>query len=151
MDNYDLKILDCLQQDARMTNVSLAEKINLSPAPCLRRVRDLEKQGIIKGYTTLVDAAKVGLHVTVFVEVRLEKQILTYLSVFEERIEKYPEVMECYQMTGTSDYLLRIVSKDLTSFQVFIAELASIPNVATIQSSIALKQVKYKTSLPVES
>ena len=150
MDNYDLKILECLQEDARIPNVSLAEAIHLSPAPCLRRVRELEKQGVIRNYTAILDPEKAGWNVSVFIEIRLEKQILGYLKVFEETVEQYPEVMECYQMTGASDYLLRVVAKNLRSLQTFITEkLATIPNVANINSSIALKQVKYKTALPI--
>lgn len=150
MDNYDLKILDRLQNDARITNVSLAESINLSPAPCLRRVRELEQSGVIREYTTLLDPDRVGWSVSVFIEVRLERQILSCLNEFEEAIGNYPEVMECYLMTGTSDYLLRVVAKDLKSLQTFITDkLASIKNVANMKSSIALKQVKFKTALPI--
>lgn len=150
MDNIDRKILSHLQNDARITNVSLAESVNLSPAPCLRRVRDLEKEGIIRSYTTLLDPDKVGWGVSVFIEVALEKQVMNSLQVFEETINGYPEVMECYLMTGTSDYLLRVVARDLKSLQAFITDkLAGIPGVANMRSSIALKQVKYKTELPI--
>lgn len=150
MDNIDLKILNQLQEDARITNVALAEKVNLSPAPCLRRVRELEKSGVIKSYTTLLDPEQVGWNVSVFIEIRLEKQVQDHLRIFEEIIEQYPEVMECYLMTGTFDYLLRVVAKDLKSLQAFITDkLVSIPNIASMQSSIALKQIKYRTALPV--
>lgn len=150
MDEIDLSLLDKLQQNARISNVSLAKSINLSPAPCLRRIRDLEARGIIKGYNTLLDADQLGWPVSVFIEIRLERQVVDDLQVFEKAIDKFPEVMECYLMTGTSDYLLRVVSKDLKSLQEFITDrLASIPNIANIQSSIALKQVKYKTALPI--
>ena len=150
MDGLDLKLLDSLQQNARISNVSLAKSINLSPAPCLRRIRDLETRGIIKGYNALLDADQLGWPVSVFIEIRLERQVTDDLQVFEKAIDEFPEVMECYLMTGTSDYLLRVVSKDLKSLQEFITErLASIPNIANIQSSIALKQVKYKTALPI--
>jgi len=155
MDNYeldtiDLAILDRLQHDARITNVALAESVNLSAAPCLRRVRDLEGKGVIRSFTTLLDPDKLGWSVSVFIEIRLERQVVSDLRVFEEHIESYPEVMECYLMTGTYDYLLRVVARDLKSLQSFITDkLASTPNVANIQSSIALKQVKYKTALPI--
>jgi len=150
MDAIDLNILNRLQNDARMTNVALAEAVHLSPAPCLRRVRDLEKEGIIRGYATLLDSEKLGWDVSVFIEVRLERQVVGDLRIFEEYIESYPQVMECYLMTGTSDYLLRVVAKDLKSLQTFITDqLAGIPNVANLRSSIALKQVKYKTALPI--
>ena len=150
MDNYDTEILNYLQQDARISNVSLAEKIHLSPAPCLRRVRELEKNGVISSYTTLLDPEKIGWGISMFIEIRLEKQILQYIQKFEEIIADYDEIMECYLLTGTSDYLLRIVAKDLTSLQKFMTEkIATIPNVANTSSSIALKQVKYKTTLPM--
>ncbi len=150
MDNFDLKILEQLQNDARITNVALAESVNLSPAPCLRRVRTLEKDGIIRQYATLLDPEKIGWSVSVFIEIQLEKQTLNYLNAFEEIIESYPEVMECYLMTGTSDYLLRVVARDLNSLQSFITnKLASIPNIAKMRSSVAIKQVKYKTAMPI--
>lgn len=150
LDSIDLNILDKLQGDARITNIALADSVNLSAAPCLRRVRDLEQAGIIRSYTTLLDAERLGWNVSVFIEVRLEKQVASDLQIFEKHIEGYPEVMECYLMTGTSDYLLRVVAKDLQSLQAFITDqLASIPNVANLRSSIALKQVKYKTALPL--
>ncbi len=152
MDTVDLNILARLQHDARITNVALAEAVNLSPAPCLRRVRELEASGVIHHYTTLLDAEQLGWQVSVFIEIRLERQVVSDLKIFEQHIESYPEVMECYLMTGTYDYLLRVVAKDLKSLQTFITDrLAGTPNVANIQSSIALKQVKYKTALPILS
>lgn len=152
MDSVDLNILERLQHDARITNVALADAVHLSPAPCLRRVRELEASGVIQRYTTLLDAEQLGWQVSVFIEIRLERQVISDLKIFEEHIESYPEVMECYLMTGTYDYLLRVVAKDLKSLQTFITDrLAGTPNVANIQSSIALKQVKYKTALPILS
>lgn len=150
MDNFDLEILEQLQNDARITNVALAESVNLSPAPCLRRVRELEKDGVIRRYVTLLDPEKVGWSVSVFIEIHLEKQTSNCLNAFEKTIESYPEVMECYLMTGTSDYLLRVVAHDLKSLQTFITDkLASIPNIAKMRSSVAIKQVKYKTAMPM--
>jgi len=150
IDAVDLRLLEQLQGDARITNVALADGANLSPAPCLRRVRDLEAAGIIRGYVTLLDPEAVGLHVSVFIQVSLERQVINALRTFEESICSYPEVMECYLMTGDSDYLLRVVARDLKALQRFIAErLTCIPNVANIRSSIALKEVKYKTALPI--
>ena len=150
LDPVDLRLLGKLQSDARITNVALAESANLSPAPCLRRIRELETAGIIRGYVTLLDPEAVGLHVSVFIQVSLERQVGNALRVFEETIGSYPEVMECYLMTGDADYLLRVVATDLKSLQSFIVDrLACIPHVANIRSSIALKEVKYKTALPV--
>jgi len=150
-DPIDLRLLDRLQNEARITNVALAESVNLSPAPCLRRVRDLESAGAIRGYVTLIDPEAIGLHVSVFIQISLEKQVLNALKNFEETIAGYPEVMECYLMTGDSDYLLRVVARDLAALQSFIVDrIACLPNVANIRSSIALKQIKYKTALPMD-
>jgi DNA-binding Lrp family transcriptional regulator len=150
IDNTDKKILQELQSDARITNVALSEAVNLSPAPCLRRVKELEKEGVIKNYTALLCPVKVGWSVSVFIQVRLEKQAAEGMTTFEDTINSYPEVMECYLMTGVSDYLLRVVARDLNCLQKFVTEkLAKIPGVANIESNIALKQVKYKTQLPV--
>jgi DNA-binding Lrp family transcriptional regulator len=150
-DQFDSAILDLLQRDARLSNVALAESVHLSPAPCLRRVRDLEGSGVIRRYVSLLDPVALGLDVSVFIQVSLEKQIGGALRTFEETIDHYPEVMECYLMTGDSDYLLRVVAPNLDSLQKFIVNrLAKIPHVANIRSSIALKQVKYKTELPID-
>lgn len=150
LDKIDFKLLAQLQDDARATNVALAEAVHLSPAPCLRRVRELESAGVIQRYVTLLDPEQIGLHVGVFIQVSLEKQVESGLRVFEQTILKYPEVMECYLMTGDSDYLLRVVVADLKALQEFIVDrLARIPGVSNIRSSLALKQVKYKTALPL--
>jgi len=150
LDPVDLRLLNQLQGDARVTNVALAESANLSPAPCLRRVRDLEAAGIIRGYVTLLDPEAVGLHLSVFIQISLEKQVSNALRTFEETITSYPEVMECYLMTGDSDYLLRVVARDLKALQSFIVDrLTCIPNIANIRSSMALKEVKYNTALPI--
>ena len=109
IDEVDLSILNRLQYEARISNVALAESVNLSPAPCLRRVRELENKGVISSYTTLLNADKLGWEVSVFIEVRLERQVESDLIDFEKCINSFPEVMECYLMTGSSDYLLRVV------------------------------------------
>ena len=150
LDETDLRILARLQPDARVTNVALAEAVHLSPAPCLRRVRDLERHGVIRGYVTLIDPDAVGLDVSVFIQVSLERQVDSALRSFEATIDTFDEVMECYLMTGDSDYLLRVVAPDLKALQAFITDrLARVSNVAHIRSSLALKQVKYQTALPL--
>ena len=150
LDVIDRQILENLQNDARMRNVELAEKVGLSPSPCLRRVGNLEETGVIRGYATLVDAEAVGLPVSVFVSVTLEKQIEKALEKFEKEIRARPEVMECYLMTGEADYLLRVVTADLSAYERFLIEhLTRIPGVASIKSSFALKQVAYRTALPI--
>ena len=150
LDAIDRRILENLQDDARMRNVDLAGRVGLSPSPCLRRVGNLEQTGVIRGYATLVDAEAVGLPVSIFVSVTLEKQVERALKVFEKHIRARPEVMECYLMTGDADYLLRVVASDLTAYEKFLLEhLTRIPGVASIKSSFALKQVAYRTALPI--
>ena len=150
LNEIDLKILSHLQNNARLTNVELSEHIHLSQSPCLRRVRNMESSGIIQGYVALVDQNAVGLPVSVFVNVRLEKQIERALEKFEETVQDWSEVMECYLMTGDSDYLLRVVASDLAAYERFLMDkLTRVPGVASINSSFALKQVTYKTALPI--
>ena len=151
LDATDCRILECLQSDARIANVDLAERVGLSPSPCLRRVRRLEEEGLVRGYVSLLDPAAIGLPVSVFVQVSLERQVDDALENFEQQIVSRPEVMECYLMTGSSDYLVRIVVPDLQSYERFLADnLTRIPGVANIQSSFALKQVVYNTELPLQ-
>jgi DNA-binding Lrp family transcriptional regulator len=150
LDSIDWKILSALQENARISNVDLADCVSLSPSPCLARVKALEREGVICGHVTLLNPGAVGLGVSVFVQVRLEKQVEPSLTAFEKAVAERPEVMECYLMTGTSDYLLRVVVSDLQEFQRFVTDVVSrIPGVGNIQSSVALKQVKYKTALPI--
>jgi Lrp/AsnC family transcriptional regulator, leucine-responsive regulatory protein len=150
LDSIDWKILFLLQSDARMSNVDLARAVGLSPSPCLARVRALEQSGYISRYVTLLDALKVGLKVSVFIQVALEKQVESALEVFESAIRERPEVMECYLMTGEADYLLRVVVPDLQALEHFILNfLSRVPGVGNIKSSFALKQVKYQTALPL--
>jgi DNA-binding Lrp family transcriptional regulator len=151
LDKIDHKILDALQNDARITNVELAKKAGLSPSPCLQRVRALEKSGLISRYVTLLNPLALGLTVSVFIQVSLEKQVERALEVFEKSIQSRPEVMECYLMTGDADYLLRVVVPDVQSLERFIVNyLSKIPGIASIKSSFSLKQVKYKTALPLD-
>ena len=151
LDRTDYRILHHIQNNARMTNVDLAEAIGLSPAPCLRRVKALEAAGVIKCYAGIVDAGAVGLPICIFINISLERQERSHLEDFEDSIQSNPEVMECYLMTGSSDYLVRIVVPDLQSFERFLADkLTRIPGVANIQSSFAVKQVVYNTELPLQ-
>ena len=123
----------------------------MSPSPCLARVRALEDAGVIARRVTLLDASKLGPSLSVFIQVTLEKQIEEMLESFEQSVSRFPEVMECYLMTGDSDYLLRVVVPDIVALQNFIVgRLTKTRGVANIRSSFALKQVKYKTALPLE-
>ena len=150
LDAIDQRILERLQDDARLSNVELARAANLSPSPCLARVRRLEESGLIRRYVTLLDPVKLGLTVSVLVQVTLEKQIEPALEAFEKAIRARPEVMECYLMTGDADYLLRVVVPDVPAFERFILDfLSRVPGVGNIKSSFALKQVKYQTALPL--
>jgi len=150
LDPIDWRILAQLQDDARLSNVDLARAVGLSPSPCLARVRALEEAGFITRYVSLLDPRRVGLNVSVFIQVALEKQVERALGVFEQAIRDRPEVMECYLMTGESDYLLRVVVPDLQALERFILDvLTRIPGVGNIKSSFALKQVKYQTALPL--
>jgi Lrp/AsnC family leucine-responsive transcriptional regulator len=150
LDAIDWKILGRLQDNSRISNVDLARAVNLSPSPCLNRVRALEQGGIVSRYVTLLDPLRLGLTVSVFIQVSLEKQMRNALDTFENSVLARDEVMECYLMTGDADYLLRVVVPDVQSLERFIVDyLARIPGVASIKSSFALKQVKYKTALPL--
>ena len=150
LDTTDWQILRLLQSDARISNVDLAKQVGLSPSPCLSRVRALEKSGFISRYVSLLDPLRVGLKVSVFIQVTPEKQIEPALETFERAIRDRPEVMECYLMTGDADYLLRVVVPDLQAVEHFILNfLSRVPGVGNIRSSFALKQVKYQTALPL--
>jgi DNA-binding Lrp family transcriptional regulator len=150
IDITDLKILRQLQRDASLTNVELAQSVSLSPSPTLARVKRLEGEGVISRYVALVDPHAVGLKVNVFVRVSLEKQEAAALDKFEQAVSHFDEVMEVYLMTGDEDYLLRIVVPDIQALERFILDnLTRIPGIKNIKSSFALKQVKYKTALPL--
>jgi DNA-binding Lrp family transcriptional regulator len=151
-DATDWRILARLQEDARISNVDLAKAVSLSPSPCLARVRALEESGIINRYVTLLHPLALGLTVSVFIQVSLEKQMRNALDTFESSVLAREEVMECYLMTGDADYLVRVVVSDVQSLERFIVDyLAKIPGVSSIKSSFALKQVKYKTALPLDA
>lgn len=150
MDEIDLKILRELQQDSSLANVELARRVNLSPSPCLARVRRLEKAGTIRSYVALLDPAAVDLNLNVFISISLKDQNRDSLEYFEKRVCVHDAVMECYLMTGDADYLLRVVMPDMSTLEQFIIEeLSPISVVEKIRSSFALKQLRYKTALPL--
>ena len=151
LDAIDRQILHHLQENARIPNVDLARRVGLSPSPCSRRVHELETEGVIRRYATLIDPGAAGLPVSVFISVTLETQVERNLEVFETAISELPEVMECYLMTGDADYLLRVVVPDLAAYRQFLMDhLTRIPGVSNIRSSFALKQVTYRTALPLD-
>ena len=150
LDDIDRRILAALQADGRMTAQQLADRVGLSPSPCARRVRLLEEAGVVKGYVAVVDQAKVGLPISVFASVKLERQREDDLDRFSQAVARWPEVVDCYLMTGQRDYLLRIVVSDLESYERFIKDkLTRLDGVASIESSFALGQVKRSNALPI--
>ena len=150
LDAMDLKILHELQRDGSLSNVALARRVHLSPSPCLARVKALEAAKVIDRYVAIASAAALGLGLSVFVSISLRSQNKASLSEFEQRVVEHDEVMECYLMTGDSDYLLRVAVADMAALEKFILEqLSPIPGIEKIRSSFALKQVRYKTALPL--
>ena len=150
IDVIDRKIIGALQEDGRMTIQQLADRVGLSASPCARRVRLLEESEIIKGYVAVVDQANVGLPISVFVSIKLERQREEELDRFSQAVTRWPEVLDCYLMTGQRDYLLRIVVPDLASYERFLKDkLTRLKGVASIESSFALGQIKRSNVLPI--
>ena len=147
LDAIDLKILECLQENARISNVELADRVGLTPAPCLRRVAWLEERRIIRKYVALVDPLSVDLALIIFVEVSVD---LTRLEQFEKAISKLPEVTGCYLMTGDANYIMRIVAPNVESFESLLRDvLTKLEGVQKLKSSFALKEIKFATALPL--
>ena len=150
LDLVDLRILDELQKDGSLSNVELSRRVHLSPSPCLSRVKALEENGIISRYVALANPSTLGLDLNVFISISLKSQDKQALADFEQRISEHDEVMECYLMTGDSDYLIRVAVTNIGALERFILEqLTPIPGIDKIRSSFALKQVLYKTALPL--
>jgi Lrp/AsnC family leucine-responsive transcriptional regulator len=150
LDALDRKILALLQEDGRISLADLASKVGLSPSPCLRRIRMMERSGIIARYVAVLDQRRIGLPVSVFVSLKLADQGEQSLDRFAKAIARWPEVLECYLMTGPRDYLLRVVVADVAAYQEFIKQkLTRLDGIASIESSFALEQVKYTNVLPI--
>jgi Lrp/AsnC family leucine-responsive transcriptional regulator len=150
VDEIDLRLLAALQERGRISNLELAERAGLSPAPCLRRVQALEEAGVISKYVALLDPAAVDLGVTVFVQVRLTRNSEDTMAAFEGVMAAEPSVLEAYLMAGDADYLLRVVVPDVAAYERFFKEtLARLDYVASSKSSFALRQAKYSTALPI--
>ena len=151
LDNIDRRIIQELQSDCHLPMQELAGKVGLSASPCARRVRLLEEAGVIKGYVAVIDQRKVGLPISVFASVRLERQREEELDRFAEAIVRWPEVADCYLMTGQRDYLLRVVVADLPAYERFLKDkLTRLNGVASIESSFALGEVKRSHLVPLE-
>lgn len=149
MDEKDRQIIAALQQDGRLSIQELSEKVNLSPSPCLRRVRILEDEGIIKGYTALVDEVAYGLPITAFVRIRLERHNQNAVALFEQKVRDIDSIIDCYVMTGDADYLLRVLVKSLQDYEDFVrARLHRIEGIASIDTSFAYGVVKRAPGFP---
>ncbi|MES0032522.1 Lrp/AsnC family transcriptional regulator [Mesorhizobium sp. M0040] len=152
LDDIDRKIIAALQVDGRMTAQQLAERVGLSASPCARRVRLMEDMGVITGYAALIDQDMVDLPISVFASIKLERQRENELKRFNAAIARWPEVVDCYLMTGQRDYLLRVVVRDLHAYERFLKEkLTRLDGVSSIESSFALAQIKRSNRLPVET
>jgi Lrp/AsnC family leucine-responsive transcriptional regulator len=149
LDTIDRKILRALQADGKISVGELADRVGLSPSPCARRIRLMENAGVIKGYAAIVDQKKVGLPISAFASIKLERQREEDLDRFEEAVSRWPEVLDCYLMTGQRDYLMRIGAADLEAYERFI-RLTRLENIASIETSFALGQVKRSEVLPLE-
>jgi Lrp/AsnC family leucine-responsive transcriptional regulator len=151
LDDFDTRIIAALQKDGRLTNVELAERIGLSPSPCLRRVKRLERDGYIGAYRAVLDRTRVGLGFTVFVGVRLEAHANDRAGAFEEAALDMHEVIACHMVSGTVDYLLEVVVPDLAHYQKFLVDrLLALPIVREVQSSIAINTLKAGAPLPLD-
>lgn len=150
-DEIDRQIMAHLQADGRMTNVDLADKVGLTAPPCLRRVRTLEEKGAIRGYHADLDPVWLGYTITVFAMVSLKSQAETDLEAFEAHVAGIPEIRECYMLNGDIDFILKIVAKDLSSFQQFLTtRLTTAPNVEHVRTSLTIRSSKSLPGVPVE-
>jgi len=143
MDATDHRILNELKGDGRLSILDLSQRIGLSPSPCSRRVKLLEDKGIIKGYSAMIDETALGFHVSIFISVKLDKQKNDTLKIFEDAVKSYPEVVECWYMTGRRDYLLRVVTRNLVEFKEFLMkDLNQISCIKSLESSVPLREIK---------
>ena len=151
LDAIDRHLLGILQDEGRVTNVDLAQRVGLTAPPCLRRVRGLEDMGVIRGYHADLDGAKLGFAITVFAMVSLKSQAEEALRQFEDHMRALPEVRECHMLNGEIDFILKIVSKDLQSFQEFLtSKLTPAPNVGSVKTSLTIRTAKQLPGVPLE-
>ena len=148
----DLKILDAVQRDGSLTTQEIADRINISQSPCWRRINKLEEQGLIKSRVAILDREKLGIDVVVFATINLSTQGRDNLEEFEQQVETLPEVLECYTMAGTWDYMLKVIVKDIRHYELFVREkLTTLAHVGEIHSHIAVTEIKNSTVLPLVS
>ncbi|MXO72551.1 Lrp/AsnC family transcriptional regulator [Alteraurantiacibacter buctensis] len=151
LDRIDRLLLAELQNEGRVTNVDLAKRVGLTAPPCLRRVRTLEEEGVIRGYHADLDPSKLGFAITVFAMVSLRSQAEEDLRAFENHIKGLPEVRECHMLNGEIDFILKIVSRDLQSFQEFLtSKLTPAPNVASVKTSLTIRTAKHEPGVPLD-
>ncbi|WP_133365511.1 Lrp/AsnC family transcriptional regulator [Qipengyuania sediminis] len=151
LDHIDRRLLAELQDEGRITNVELAQRVGLTAPPCLRRVRALEEEGIIRGYHADIDPTKLGFGITVFAMVSLKSQAEDALRAFEAAMHELPEVREVHMLNGEIDFILKIVSRDLQSFQEFLtSKLTAAPNVASVKTSLTIRTSKHAPGVPLE-
>jgi Lrp/AsnC family transcriptional regulator, leucine-responsive regulatory protein len=150
LDSVDRRLLDVLQADGRLSNVALAERVHLSPSPCLRRVKALEHDGVIAGYRALLDREAVGLGLTIFVEIKVEGHSEKLASELEKAVAKMPEVVSCHLVSGAADFLLEVVVPDLGSYErLLLGSLLKLPGVSDVRSNFAIRRVKAPSPLPL--
>lgn len=151
LDRIDAKILDVLQDEGRITNLDLAERVGLSPAPCLRRVRLLEDSGILRKYVALLDPRKIGLQLEIAIDVRLKQQTRQLMGSFERRVVRMPEVVECCLTAGEWDYTMRVMAASLEDYQSFQLDklMTNDSEIAALRSTIIMRKVKATTQLPL--
>lgn len=150
LDAQDIRILELLQQDATLTSQQIAEAVNMSQSPCWRRINRLQEQGFIAARTALLDRQKLGMEVITFTTVNLAAQSRADLEAFESRVVLFPEVLECYTMTGIWDYMLKVVTRDIRHYEIFVREhLMSLEHIGEVHSHIAVTEIKNSTALPL--
>jgi Lrp/AsnC family transcriptional regulator len=152
LDPIDLEILALLQEDASLSSAQIAEQVGLSASPCWRRIQRMEREGVIRRRVVLLDPERLGLTIVVFASVKLSAHGRTAIPEFEAAVKQFPEVMECYTVSGGVDFLLRIVTESVQSYEVFLRDhLTQLPAVAEVHSRIAITQVKYTTAVPLDA
>ena len=152
LDATDIKLLSLLQEDASLTTAELAERVGLSQSPCWRRIVRFQEAGLIKKRVALLDPETLGMGVVVFTAVNLATHHGTTLEDFERRVAQFPEVMECYTMTGNMDYMLKVVTRDIHHYEIFARNhLAQVPNIREMHSSVAITRIKDTTELPLRT
>jgi len=152
LDAIDVQILKILQRDASLSAQEVAARVNLSTTPCWRRINRMEKAGVIRGKVALLDADKLGMQMVTLVNLSLTRNDEASLETFEAQVQQFPEVVECYTVTGTMDYFLKIVTRDIQHFEQFLRRhLAQLPLIKDLHSNVAVTQIKYTTELPLDT